>query len=138
MNSPIEKLYFSPIFSEAKCEKAGGMGIVYSGVNLAVWGVAVGTVAHLAGSKKAVYWGAGAFVALVISEIFFQASGHSGNVHTIAINPSTHTPPTAVTIASGTTPAIVTPEPVNGHQVAGFTELENEDYGATKNGYGNE
>jgi|ERR1700728_2797847 len=142
MKAIIEKFYYSPIFSEAKVENAGKMGVVYSGINLAVWSVAIGAIAHFTPARKyAVHIGIGVFAAAVAGEIIFGLSGPSNNPHTIQLNHFTNHAPLASTIVQpdeglATATVIQTQRHVPG--VAGYTEVENENYGATRNGFGNE
>lgn len=73
--------YFNPVFGEANIEASGRMGILKSGVNLAIWSAGVGVAAKLLGSEKPHVWALGFFGAAVAGEIFFGLSGPSTNEH---------------------------------------------------------
>jgi len=69
--------YFNPFFGEANIEQSGTVGLLKSGLNVALWAAGVGVAAHLAGSKRPVMWAAGAFGLAVAGEILFGLSGPS-------------------------------------------------------------
>src|SRR5271154_5246482 len=81
MNANLQKIvkwpYFHPLFSEAKIESNGTLGIAQSGVNLAVWATAVGLIVYWSGGKhpyRSALITLGVFVA---AEALFGASGDS-------------------------------------------------------------